>query len=212
MATGACTALLPVSHAYRRGGDFAIKVTAVSGCDPTIPVDLSTATRTIHIYPAAPAAASRWPTCSTYQLHMSGVMRGAAAGSVDVLIRLQNVSATGCTLLGYPGLQLVASTGRLLPTHASRATVAVNLLGPITPHLVALPPHDYASFEVYYGDNPVGPAATEPYAIACPTSAKVRVVLPATRQFGTAVVQMNACEGAVDVTPLLPGPDGISPF
>jgi hypothetical protein len=210
-ATGSCTALLRVVHAYRHGGDFAIKVTAVSGCDPTIPVDLSAATATLRIYPAAPSAASRWPTCSTDQLHMSGVMRGAAAGSVDVLIRLQNLAASGCTLLGYPGLRLVSGTGRLLSTHTSHAIVAVNLLGPIIPHLVALSPHGYASFEVYYTDNPSGPTADEPYANACPTSASVRVVLPGTGEFGTALVALEACEGAVQVTPILPGPNGISP-
>ena len=209
-ATGSCTALLPVVHAYRHGGDFVIKVTAVTGCDPTIPVDLSAATATLHVYPAAPAAASRWPTCSTDQLHMSGVMRGAAAGSVDVLIRLQNLAASGCTLLGYPGLRLVSGTGRLLSTHTSHAIVAVNLLGPIIPHLVAVSPHGYASFEVYYTDNPSAPTADEPYANACPMSAGVRVVLPGTGQFGTAVVALEACEGAVQVTPILPGPNGIS--
>lgn len=77
------------------------------------------------------------------------------------------------------------------------------------PHRVALTPGAYASFELGWEDIPSGAGNSEPYNVACPSSAWVRVILPGSDQFGTAALPMGACGGHVEVSPLLPGSSGL---
>jgi Protein of unknown function (DUF4232) len=209
MLRGSCAALATVEHVYHRDGDYQPNVIALITCGVATTPDLSVASTSIHILPAAPPASATWPTCTTFQLHLAGDVIGAAAGTVGVLLTLQNRSAVSCTLRGYPGLQLVAPDGRLLPTTASPATTGGGVFPAVVPHRVALAPGAFASSELSYGDNPSGTASDEPYAVACPTSAWLRVTLPGTREYGTAAVALGACSGRLEVSPIVPGPNGI---
>jgi hypothetical protein len=210
-STGAaCTAPATLEHVYQRGGDYHPRVIVVTTCGQSVTADLSAAATTVLVLPSASAASASWPTCTTFQLRLSGFGLGAAMGNIADLIVLQNRSTTSCTLAGYPGLQLVASDGRVLPTTVAPPSAGAYSFPLLLPHRVALPPGAYASFELGWEDNPSGAGNNEPYAVACPSSAWVRVILPGTDQYGTAALPMGACGGHVEVSPLVPGSTGFS--
>lgn len=203
-----CTAALSVGHTYRTTGDVDPTVTVVTPCGTTA-ADLSSASTTIHLFPSAPAVSASWPVCSTFQLRLAGPWTGAATGNVATLITIRNTGARGCTLEGYPGLVLIAADGSLLPTHVTPASTGAFMFPAVVPHRVGLPPGGLASFEIAYTDNPSGSEVNEPYDVACPSSRAVRVVLPETHQYGTATVPMGVCGGVVEVSPIVPGADGL---
>jgi hypothetical protein len=167
--------------------------------------NIASSTTTLHVFPSAPAASASWPACSTFQLHLAGAWTGAGLGNVATQITLTNVSARACTLKGYPGVLLVGADGRPLVTHATPATTGAYLFPAVVPHRVALAPGDVATFKLGYGDNPSGAGLTEPYAVACPVTSAVKVTLPGTREFGTAIVSIAPCEGLVQLSPIVPG-------
>ncbi len=68
-------------------------------------------------------------------------------------------------------------------------------------------PGDVATFMLGYGGNPSG---AEPYAVACPVASAVRVILPGTHEFGTAITSIAPCEGLVQVSPIVPGADRLT--
>jgi hypothetical protein len=204
---GACTAGVTVVHAYRASGAFTPHVAAATSCDPAVAADLSVAEASVFVYPAAPAGSASWPTCDTTALHMSGSFVGAGLGNVATRITLTNVSRRACRLEGYPDVVLVGRGGRLLPTHATPASTGAYLFPTVVPHAVALAPGESASFMLGYTDNPLDQGV--PYAVACPSSVAVRVILPGTHRFGTARVPMGACGGVVVVSPVVPGAAGI---
>ena len=208
-AKGTCTAGIAFNHAYRHGGDFQPKVTAASGCDPTGLADLSGASATIHVFPAAPVASATWPVCGTFQLAMAGGGTGAGLGNVATLITLRNVGRRGCLLEGYPDVVLLGRDGHFLPTHAAPATDGAYLFQAVVPHRVALAPSEVASFMLGYTDNPFGAGANLPYSVACPASVAVRVIVPGTRKYGTAKAPMGVCGGVIEVSPIVPGADGL---
>ncbi len=208
-AAGSCAAGLGVAHAYRNAGDFRSKVIKVVACNPGQTADLSYADVRIHVFPAAPAQTASWPLCSTFQLQLAGPWTGAGLGNVATLITLRNVGTRGCRLEGYPQLNLVATDGRLLPTHDSRALTGDYMFPAVVPHRVALGPGQLASFMIGYGDNPFGAATNEPQDIACPEAIGVRVTLPGTAQFGTAHAAIGACGGVVRVSAVVPGANGL---
>jgi hypothetical protein len=163
-------------------------------------------------FPTAPPATADWPACTTFQLAMSGFELGAGLGNVAALFRLRNVSADGCALGGYPGIQLLSRTGAELPTTVRNAVTGAYMFPAVRPQRVALGPGDTASFELGYTDNPFGPGENDrPYDQACPTTRWVRITLPGTHQFGTAEVAIAPCEGLVIPSPIYPGADHI-PF
>jgi hypothetical protein len=206
----ACAAPAKLEHVYQRGGDFHPRVIAVKTCGRSVMADLSAAATTLLVFPSASPASASWPTCTTFQLRLTGSGIGAGMGNVADLIVLQNRSTTSCKLEGYPGLQLVASCGRLLPTTVAPPSAGAYSFPLLLPHRVALPPGAYASFELGWEDVPSGAGNNEPYNVACPSSAWVRVILPGTHQYGTAALPMGACGGRVDVSPLVPGSSGFS--
>ena len=120
------------------------------------------------------------------------------------------MSAHACTLVGYPAVVLVGADGQLLPTQATPATSGAYLFPAVVPHHVALAPGDVATFMLGYGDNPSGAGLSEPYAVACPVASAVRVILPGTHEFGTAIVSIAPCEGLVQVSPIVPGADRLT--
>ena len=165
---------------------------------------------TLHVFPSAPAASASWLVCSTFQLHLAGTWTGVGLGNVATQITLTNVSAHACTLVGYPAVVLVGADGQLLPTQATPATSGAYLFPAVVPHHVALAPGDVATFMLGYGDNPSGAGLSEPYAVACPVTSAVRVILPGAHEFGTAIVSIAPCEGLVQVSPIVPGADRLT--
>jgi hypothetical protein len=196
---------LPLRHVYRRAGRFTARVTSARVCGMAGPPDTSAANATVAVLPTAPPASASWPVCTPDDVRISAASAGAGLGHVGVLFTVHNISATRCRLLGYPALRLVARDGRQLPTTVHDATAGTYLFPPVAARRVALPPGGYAAFELEYEDIPSGPQASEPYAIACPAAAGAEVILPGTSSGPVIAAQMAPCDGAVWVSPVIPG-------
>ena len=200
-----------VRHVFAAAGHHVATLTSAELCSPSPSFDATAAEAApVLVLAAASPETATWPTCTTFQLRMTGKTQGAGLGNVGVLFRLKNVSKAGCTLFGFPGLRLVSSSGAPLPTDVHPAITGDYLFPAIRPHRVALAPGSYAAFDLGYGDNPFGPTANQPYEVACPAARAVRIILPHTTQYGTAVVPLAPCNGLVFVSPIFPGPDWLS--
>jgi hypothetical protein len=196
---------LTVIHSYRRGGQFTAEVTSASICGETGSPGLNGVSAAVRVLPAASAASASWPRCAPRQVQIAARGTGAALGHAGELFTVHNSSATGCNLLGYPGLRLLANSGNALPTTVHDAAAGTYLFPAVAPHRVALRPGGYAAFELEYGDNPTGSQANEPYSTACPTAARAVVTLPAASPSMAVTASMAPCGGDVWVSPLIPG-------
>jgi hypothetical protein len=159
----------------------------------------STTTTTAHgTAGTSSGAPSGSTTCRATQLQASRVGSAAAAGHSVLTYGLRNTSTRACTLLGYPGVQLVDASGRPLPTqvsHGGSYTFAAE-----TPHTVALPPSAQASFFLGYSDVPSG---TE---TSCAPSARVDITPPGDNGVVAVADQVAPCgNGAVTVSPVHAG-------
>ncbi len=90
---------------------------------------------------AAPSAAAGG--CQNYQLLIRPIQGSGAAGHYGVMYRIRNISNSGCTLSGFPGVQLLDTTFTTLPTHVTWST---NLAGHHAVTLVQLGPNGTAYF------------------------------------------------------------------
>jgi hypothetical protein len=195
---------LVVRHAYQRAGLISPQLTAAAVCGQAGHPALSPGPA-LRVLPAAPAASASWPQCNRSQIGITATGTGAGLGHVGVLFTLRNTSPASCRLAGYPGLVLLAGNGQALPTTVVRAVTGAYLFPPVVPHRVALPPGGIASFDLQYGDNPVGAQATEPYAQACPSATGAGVTLPNASGHSVVPVSMAPCGGRVLVSPVVPG-------
>jgi len=214
--TGACagTSLPPASagllvrHIYQHAGMVSPQVTGATVCGQASKPGaqgLAGATVSMRVLPAAPAASASWPQCTRTELTITATGTGAGLGHIGVLFTLHNTSTVSCRLYGYPGLELLGSSGQPLPTTVVRAISGAYLFPAVTPHWVALPPGAVGSFDLQYEDNPSGSAANEPYATACPAATQVEVTLPNAYDYSVIPASMAPCEGQVMVSPVVPG-------
>jgi hypothetical protein len=165
----------------------------------------------LRVLPAAPAASASWPQCTPSQIGITATNAGAGLGHVGVLFALRNTSSASCRIEGYPGLQLLGSSGQALPTTVVRAVTGAYLFPAVAPHPVALTPGAAASFALQYGDVPVGAQANEPYAQACPPASSTQVTLPSDSDHAVVPASMAPCGGQVLVSPVVPGSQWLSP-
>jgi len=196
---------LTLIHSYRRAGQFTAEVTSASICGETGSPDLNGVSAAVRVLPAASAASASWPRCSAGDVRIADHGTGAGLGHVGVLFTVHNVSATGCNLLGYPGLKLLGTGGNALPTTVHDAAAGTYLFPAVAPHRVALRPGGYAAFELEYGDNPTGSQVNEPYSTACPTASQAEVTLPGASAGDVISASMAPCGGDVWVSPVIPG-------
>jgi Protein of unknown function (DUF4232) len=205
---------LVVRHAYREPGVVSPHVTAATLCGPAGTVHgagLAGGSVSLRVLPAAPAASSSWRRCATTQLSITATGTGAGLGHVGVLFTLRNISPVSCRLDGYPGLQLLGSDGQALPTTVVRAGSGAYLFPAVVPHWVALRSGAVSSFDLQYEDNPVGAAAGEPYATACPAATHVEVTPPNAAGHAVVAASMAPCGGQVLVSPVVPGAHWLTP-
>lgn len=196
---------LAVRHVYRQAGTLSARVTAATVCGLAARPTLAGSSVSLHVLPSAPAASASWPQCSENQVEITAKGMGAALGHVGVLFTLRNVSASSCRLDGYPGMLLLGSQGQALTTNVVRAINGSYLILKVVPHSVALPPGVTASFDLEYGDNPVGAQANEPYNQACPSATSIEVTLPNATDHSVVPVSIAPCGGQVLVSPVVPG-------
>jgi hypothetical protein len=204
---------LLVRHAYRHPGVVSPSVTAATVCGHSAETaaGLAGASLSLRVLPAASAASASWPQCREDQLTMTATGEGAGLGHVGVLFTLRNTSSAACRLEGYPSVQLLDSAGHALPTTVVRAVNGAYLFPAVVPHSVALAPGAVGSFDLQYYDNPVGAAASQPYATACPAATQVEVTMPDTAGHSVVPASMAPCEGQLLVSPVVPGAQWLAP-
>ncbi len=108
--------------------------------------------------------------CATTGLVGSVVGSSGAAGTIETTIALKNTTPAPCSLGGFPGLQLLSSSGSSLPTTVVRTGNYAFTAMPAT--TVTIAPGQSAYVNIGYSDVPVGNETT------CPTSASVQVTPP----------------------------------
>jgi len=131
--------------------------------------------------PIASGARMTVPACSAD--HLSGVFVNSegGAGSVTAEYGFKNDSAGGCTLKGYPTVQMLAKAGGKLATSESHATggeLGVKLTTVVLAH------NGVAYFGVHYA------AGTGYGADKCPTSAALALIAPGTASSQTIIAQV----------------------
>jgi hypothetical protein len=116
---------------------------------------------------APPNTTAVIPACASSTLRPGLVPTGAAAGTAYYALRLTNVSATKCTLYGYPGVSFVSGVGgQQIGSAAAR-----NPLYPVT--TVVLAPNATA-----YATLGVATAANYPASRCHPATAHALRVYP----------------------------------
>jgi hypothetical protein len=129
--------------------------------------------------------------CYINQLSLSVVMGTGAAGHMARLFRLHNHSSRTCSLIGYPGVQLVDARGRALPTHAEWAPAG--FLGSQPKHVIELRPGANAYFAIEWAEIPTG-------SQACPVASAVRIIPPNTYRSLRVQTTGRVCGGNLSVS------------
>jgi Protein of unknown function (DUF4232) len=118
----------------------------VSSSGPPPPLASATPGSTPSPPSGSPTAAAATPTCTAAQLAARLTFAGGGGGHDSSRFTLVNVSATPCSLYGYPGVQLLSGSGQALATHATDG--AGYVIQPETPARVVLSAHGEASFMI----------------------------------------------------------------
>ena|SRR5579875_175421 len=148
----------------------------------------------------APARAST--NCRNYQLLIRPQSSQGAAGHGAVIFRIHNLAGRSCTLIGYPGIQLLNRQFLSLPTTVHRG--AGDLVGAIPKTLVTVPGNGNAYFALGYSDVTVNnqPCPTDYYLMVfAPNDYLPVVTFPFPR--GGSIM---ACSGTVYVSPVTSTP------
>jgi hypothetical protein len=96
-------------------------------------------------------------------------LKEAAAGSVALPIAIKNTAGQSCTISGYPGLQLVAASGKIPTVVAQSSSVSVPS-EPVTS--ITIQPGASAYFIIGFSDSTGYSGET------CPTSSSIQITLP----------------------------------
>ena len=131
------------------------------------------------------------PNCVRSQLGVRSNGTNGAAGTIYGAWVFTNLSATACTLNGYPDLQLFGRTGRPIRTIVRR-----NL--PPGPSSVRLAPGGSATFRTSYSDVAPGPTP-------CAMSAVAQITAPNVTASLYIPAALAPCRGVVNVSAVRPG-------
>jgi Protein of unknown function (DUF4232) len=122
----------------------------------------------------AGASSTATRSCSSKALQLSVEQGGEASGSVVYLARLENISASGCILDGYPTVTIRYADGAIA---RSRPGVSWYLdPRPATPTRVEVPRGSFAQFA--FGGQDWRPAANGGRGAACPIVGSLTIELP----------------------------------
>jgi hypothetical protein len=137
--------------------------------------------------------------CHTSQLLARPGEGGVGLGNVMTVLTLTNVSDVPCRLYGYPGIQMLDSNHRAIPTHVARGDTYFRL--DPGPTRVFVGPNETASFVAAWGHVPPGPEL-------CAASTYVRLTPPDETDYLTIPVAIDACAGGIFVTAIVAGANG----
>jgi len=144
------------------------------------------------------------PRCHTSQV-TARVGRGfVAAGNALGVYVLQNTSATTCRLFGYPGLQMLDSNHRPVPTTVMRG--GAYMFPAQAPSRVIVPPGGVASFSVGYREVASG---EEPPSVQCMPFSYVEITPPDERQPLLLSSGGAPCGHRAMISPVVTGEDGV---
>ncbi|NNN22315.1 MAG: DUF4232 domain-containing protein [Acidimicrobiales bacterium] len=160
----------------------------------------TTATGTSTSATSSPVATTTKPSigrCTRGNLSAAKGSSQGAAGTIAAEITFTNVGTSTCTLDGYPGLQLLSSTGAALPTNVVRGGAAG---ASVTPSNIALVTNGKASFVLSFSDVPTGNQTT------CPNSAQVEITPPNDFGYLTIPLVISPCDsGKINVSAVFAG-------
>jgi uncharacterized protein DUF4232 len=128
--------------------------------------------------------------CVASQLNVNVSYGNYAAGSIGYTNSFQNISSTTCTLFGYPGMQMLNSSGQPIQTDVIRGTSVTVPAVPV--RLVTLAPGGKAWFDMGFSD---GSGYGNDYD-SCPTSTLVEFTAPNDFQSITISLQIQPFGGA----------------
>jgi len=112
----------------------------------------------------SPTAGPGAPPCTTQQLSGSFGTLGAGAGNRQVRVVLTNHGSAACSMIGYPGLQLLGAGNQPVPTTVVRD-------GPGSPSTVVVAPGGQASGSLHWGaiagtgESQTGPCEATPQQV-----------------------------------------------
>jgi hypothetical protein len=187
------TVLVASAAAVMLGGALLSACSSSSSSSTTAP---ATGKSTTTVKPTSTTAVATSTTagssrCATTALSGSVVGSSGAAGTVETTVALKSTAPTPCVLDGYPGMQLLSSSGASLPTNVVRkGSYSFTAMSPTT---VILAPGQSAYFNIGYSDVPVGSETT------CPTSASVQVTPPNAYDQLVVTAAMSPCGGGTMV-------------
>ena len=174
----------------------ALLALALTGCGSKAQIS-PTPTPTSTVTPAA-------LVCSSSQLAIVLGSESAAMGARGVSgMGFKNVSATPCTLFGYPKLQMTGSNGKLIKTFTTRVSKIMDM--PSSMSIVTLLPGTTAHFNLLYESstgygNAVCPTSTQ--VDFTPPGSTIPLVLPWKIQpYGGSTIQTLQC-GEIKVSPI----------
>lgn len=137
----ACSSAPPRAHARTRTH----KSTTTTRATSTSTTSGTTSTSTTTTAPPTSAA-----TCQASGLRIFVSGQGGAAGTQELTFSMANTSSSPCTTYGYPGMLLLATTGKALPTRVVRGG-RLNFEN-VAPSRVTLAPAAVAYFNVGFTD------------------------------------------------------------
>lgn len=163
---GAAVVLLGVLAAACSSSPSTPSTTTTSASSTsTVPTPASTSST---IPPSTTTAGTT--RCATSTLIASVVGGSGAAGTIETTLGLKSTGGAPCVLGGYPGLQLLSSSGTSLPTKVIRGGhYSFTSMAPTT---VTLTTGQSVYFNIGYSDVPVDNETS------CPTSSSLEVTPP----------------------------------
>jgi len=136
--------------------------------------------------------------CRDSQLSVRDIGGDAAMGGVrSIVYAFRNVSRTPCTLEGYPRIEVLNRSRRVV----RRGQPRYSEMRPVS---VTIEPGKTAVFSIYYNAGGAGRIGKP-----CPTYPKVRITAPDNRRGAVLRAEIQLC-GEVEVLPVGP-PPGVQP-
>ncbi|HZT95335.1 MAG TPA: DUF4232 domain-containing protein [Chloroflexota bacterium] len=140
---------------------------------------------------SAGAAASSPSRCANYQLFIRPASSQGATGHIYLQFRIGDLLGP-CTLMGYPGAELLDRNFRSMTTHVSQAPFPEGGPGP---KQVTLSHQHPAFFVMHWSHFPVGNQT-------CPTARNVMLWGPHLNLPVVTYATIDACGGNVTVSPV----------
>ncbi|HUI02337.1 MAG TPA: DUF4232 domain-containing protein [Acidimicrobiales bacterium] len=142
-----------------------------------------------------PTTTAAGVACAASALAVSVVGSQGAAGTFELTFALRNTSGTPCPMKGFPGAQLLSSTGAQQTTHVVPGTG--HTFTDFAPAQVVLAGGQTAYFNLAYSDVPTDGESS------CPTAAKIEITPPGASDHALVTQQMQVCaSGTLTVSPV----------